>query len=457
MTVFIFLGPSLSVTEARAALPDTDAPVLYLPPVAQGDVYRVARHRPRAIGIIDGYFERVPAVWHKEILWAMAQGIHVYGASSMGALRAAELAAFGMIGVGEIFSAFHRGALEDDDEVAVIHAPKELGYRPLSEAMVNIRATLARAAEAAVIAAATRDALTAAAKALFYRDRGYARVLQRGAELGLDAGELAALRAWLPGGAIHQKRDDALAMLRRMSHDLAGPPAPLRVRYRLEHTEWWDHAQRRAGALALDGDEVRALEHEALAEELRLDPTTHARVRDGATMRCLALAEAERLALTVDAASLDEALLALRRDHGLHEPAALDAWLADNGLDAAALRPLLAEQVRIGRVRAELERAASERVPDELRALGLYGGLQRRALAKRRVLAEHDLHDAGPEDLDCAPEEVLAWYFEQLGMRAPEDLEYYARALGLGDGAALLRAVVREYLYQQHLAREPRR
>ena len=47
-----------------------------MPPVAQGDIYRAVRRRPRAIGIIDGYFEGVPAVWHKEILWAMAQGIH---------------------------------------------------------------------------------------------------------------------------------------------------------------------------------------------------------------------------------------------------------------------------------------------------------------------------------------------------------------------------------------------
>ena len=60
----------------------------------------VALERPVAIGLIDGYFERVPSVSHKEILWAMSQGIVVIGAASMGALRAAELAPFGMLGVG---------------------------------------------------------------------------------------------------------------------------------------------------------------------------------------------------------------------------------------------------------------------------------------------------------------------------------------------------------------------
>src|SRR5512132_542369 len=111
---YIFTGPTLAPAEARAVLGAT-----YLPPAAQGDVLRAALRRPHAIGIIDGYFERVPAVWHKEILWAMAQGIHVFGSSSMGALRAAELHAFGMIGIGAIFEAYRDGELEDDDEVAV--------------------------------------------------------------------------------------------------------------------------------------------------------------------------------------------------------------------------------------------------------------------------------------------------------------------------------------------------
>ena len=137
MTVVLFTGPTLSPREACQSV---DA--VCLPPASQGDVYRAALLRPFAIGIIDGYFERVPAVWHKEILWAMSEGIHVFGSASMGALRAAELAPFGMIGVGAVFEAYRDGALEDDDEVAVAHAAAEHDYRAGSEAMVNIRATL---------------------------------------------------------------------------------------------------------------------------------------------------------------------------------------------------------------------------------------------------------------------------------------------------------------------------
>ena len=69
MTAIVFVGPTLHAQEIAEA-----GDFVSLPPVAQGDVYRAALSRPRAIGIIDGYFSGVPAVWHKEILWAMSRG-----------------------------------------------------------------------------------------------------------------------------------------------------------------------------------------------------------------------------------------------------------------------------------------------------------------------------------------------------------------------------------------------
>ena len=77
-----------------------------------GDVYALMKSQPRVIGIIAGVFEQVPSVWRKEILYAMSQGMRVYGSSSMGALRAAKLRSFGMQGVGRIFEDFRDGVLE---------------------------------------------------------------------------------------------------------------------------------------------------------------------------------------------------------------------------------------------------------------------------------------------------------------------------------------------------------
>ena len=136
MTAIVFAGPSLA--GADAAMP---MDFVLAPPARQGDVYRAAQMRPAAIGIIDGYFEGVPSVWHKEILWALSRGIPVYGSASIGALRAAEMQSCGMIGVGEIFSAYHDGVLEADDEVALLHGPAEAGFLGLTEPLVNVRAT----------------------------------------------------------------------------------------------------------------------------------------------------------------------------------------------------------------------------------------------------------------------------------------------------------------------------
>src|SRR5438445_13760269 len=69
--------------------------LLWLPPAKDGDVYRIAREGPPAIGIIDGQFEMAPSIWHKEILWALSRGVHVFGAASMDALREDELHHYG--------------------------------------------------------------------------------------------------------------------------------------------------------------------------------------------------------------------------------------------------------------------------------------------------------------------------------------------------------------------------
>ncbi len=237
MTVLVMAGPSLPPLAPRLEL---DA--VCLPPVSEGDVYRAARDAPVAIGIVDGYFENVPSVWHKEILYALERGIRVFGAASMGALRAAELAAFGMEGVGAVFEAYRDGVLEDDDEVAVIHGPPQFGYPALSEAMVNIRRTLSEAFAGGVIGADTQRSLVTDAKSLPYRERSYAATLELGQRRGLPDEELEAFRIWLPEGRVDQKREDALMMLRVMRDRLRGAPEPKRVGFHFEQTTLWERA-----------------------------------------------------------------------------------------------------------------------------------------------------------------------------------------------------------------------
>lgn len=239
MTICIFLGPTLPLADARAILPGAT----YLPPARRGDVLAaVHAHDPAAIALIDGYFEQVPSVWHKELLWALDRGIAVYGAASMGALRAAELSQFGMAGVGRIHRAYAEGRFdpfdgpfEDDDEVAVTHGPAEIGY-PSSDAMVDIRATLAAAREAGVIDAATMQGVAGVAKAIFYKRRTWKAVFERAA---LTESVRNDLRAWVAGNGVSQKRLDARDLLRQLAGRGAAPAIPP---FRFERTLLWEQA-----------------------------------------------------------------------------------------------------------------------------------------------------------------------------------------------------------------------
>jgi hypothetical protein len=231
MRAVIFAGPSLP----PAARP-TDPALEWCPPVKQGEVYESALTRPAIIGIIDGYFEVTPTVWHKEILWAMAQGIHVYGSASIGALRAAELHQFGMKGVGRIFAAYRDGILIDDDEVAVLHGPQELGYPAVTEAMVNIRATLDEAVAKGMLNPWLVAELTDIGKALSYKERSWDAILRVASGCRLPSTPVNDLRAWLPTRQIDQKRVDALEMIAAIRAHLAAVVAPLTVSYRFQDT-----------------------------------------------------------------------------------------------------------------------------------------------------------------------------------------------------------------------------
>jgi hypothetical protein len=243
VNVVVFAGPTIDAVTGRALLPSA----IFLPPAGCGDLYRACRLEPLAIALIDGVFDQRLAIWHKEILWALTQGIPVYGASSMGALRAAELHAFGMIGVGAIFESFRDGVLERDDEVTLAHETSERGYRPISEALVNIRATLDHAVESGVLGAAQARQLAAASATLFYPQRSYERLLQA-AEGQLDSVTFETFKARLSGLIVNRKRLDAELLLTTIARDLEGsarPPAPT---FHLSYTEAWHELRRQVDA-----------------------------------------------------------------------------------------------------------------------------------------------------------------------------------------------------------------
>lgn len=423
MTVLVFAGPTLPRAEIEAA------GFVWRPPVAQGDVWRALAEAPSALGIVDGYFEGRPAVWHKEILWALRQGVPVFGAASMGALRAAELHGFGMQGVGEVFTAYRDGRLTADDEVAVLHGPAETGFVALSEPLVNIRATAERAVAEQVLEPAVAERLVAAATAVHYKER-------RWSDLTGIAG--ARLAAWLPSGCVDQKRLDAQAMLAAIAGWRATgrpfePPA-----FTFEATEFWQ-------ALAGSGEDAIGANDRAVLDELLLD-------LDAATYRAAAL---RRLLLlqtsgqgSPSVGDVRAALRAWREAHGLLRQADVARWCADNRLDAQGLERLMAEEVLAAREANARASALGPHLLALLRLDGRYAALAQRAADKARLLAQAGVDEIHPCHAP-PPAQLRAWFFaRRRGMAMPDDLDRWLLAHGFADRDDFHRRLLHDWLYE---------
>lgn len=450
MTVCIFLGPSLAADEALAVCPAAHL----LPPVQQGDIYSAVQHfKPKAIGIIDGYFQHSPSVWHKEILWAMTQGVHVVGAASMGALRAAELEAFGMTGVGLVFEAYRSGAMPpfrgvtDDDEVAVTHGPAETGYIAISDAMVNIRHTLEAATQHQIIDKYVAQALIREAKQLHFPERKYSTMLEQARINGVCTESLDRLHAWLPTGKIDQKRADARLLIEYIQL-LPGTNTPAHtVNFHFETTEIWCNALASMSA-KFDASAIDA-HHQQVLDELRLDEHAYADIKREAFLRLVVAESSCNLSARHQLAQepiADHYLRRLvddfRRINQLPDRSSIDKWLAASELATADFDDLIRREAQVELLLSTPDTTAGiEAAIDCLRIQGIYPALSVRARRKSAVLT-------GSSTPQPPAPQLLQWYFENhRNQPVPLDVDAYARRLGLEDDKGFLNLISREYQY----------
>ncbi len=412
--IFIFTGPTLSPADAKKHL---DA--VYLPPVKLGDIYRITElFKPLAIGIIDGYFNQVPAVWHKEILWAISRGVQVFGAASMGALRAAELDTLGMIGCGEIYRAYQRGVLppfedepfEDDDEVAVIHSPAELGYLAASDAMVNIRFSLAAAAQQSIIDDQSCEKLVRIAKDLFYAERNYTSILKIAVKQGLPELQLHDLKTWLNHHSIDQKQQDAIALLNEISAHTDLKPSDKSEHRVFHHTSQWQSA-----IDEIDG--THKIKHPAL-DELRLQGEDYFQEMEQA---CSSTSTYKQHQMSCHHGDINQlhaspeklqqlfAKLWQQKQGGLTPDQHLLAWLEQSGKLSA---------------------------------------LQARAQDKRTTLMRRSNTPDSTALNELEQLQLTDWYFtHKLNSEMPDRIDVYYGKLGLDDSNAFYDMILGEYFY----------
>lgn len=340
---YIFCGPSLEPTLAQSAIAAAGADVVLLPPARQGDVLRLLRSKPKVIGLIDGFFLQQPAVHFKEILLALESGTAVLGAASMGALRAVELAAYGMRGIGKVYQMYAEGHLDGDDEVALVHAGQNDGYLPLSDALVNIRVNVQRALQEKVIDRTTAAFIVKAAKRLHFSERTYANVLSQLVHAGLrqlDRAKLNAFRDYVDRCGVDQKREDAIALIGAVIECMgADAPASTEPSFQTPRTVFLRNFERsyvghRYGDRFVADSRIWALTKLLL-------PDFEAIWRQCALL-CVTIDQAREKGFQPPSSIflIDE----FKRETGLPTKAELVAWLAKHSLDDAELLLWLQER-----------------------------------------------------------------------------------------------------------------
>jgi hypothetical protein len=443
MSIIVFAGPSIYGTD----IPPTPG-LMICPPAKQGDIFHACMSRPSAIGLIDGYFDSVPSVWHKEILWAISKGIAVFGSASMGALRAAELDVFGMVGVGRIYQWYREGNLEDDDEVALLHGPPETKYLPLSEPMVNVRATCEAAILAGVLKRTAAEAIVASAKQVHYRDRAWDQLLAAAQEKYPAIGDLVQFIQWKTEGYVDQKRRDAVELIAAILRPLPEPKIGGQDGFRFEWTNLWDKAMQEWLANGIHADPHAAIPVDAVLNELRLDPELFQEICAEAVNRYILLAEAERRRLTADRKAKLKSLGQLREKLNLGRKSDLDAWARRNSLSEETLEVMVEENARVAAASYVPTSTLSRHVIAVLQSRDQYTPLAQRAAEKRSVLLEAKSHQHVSEPGEFSPPQLLNWFFGGRGNQTmPVDIDIALQNLRLESRRDFYRLLADEYIY----------
>ncbi len=368
------------------------------------------------IVIIDGVFNNVASVWHQEILWALSQGIGVFGAASMGALRAAELRSVGMRGVGIIAQAYCNGRFpgfsdpfDGDDEVAILHGPAELGWRQITIALADLRWSLYCEVRRGVLSAVAAQQTVNMLKPMCFAARTRETVQSVLAQTAPRAVSL--VDALLQGQTL--KQQDARKAFKFMQRKGGS--------VRLDDARFHETANWRAFRAQADGEEGRPAVDgtwDALAE-LRMQPATWRRVRRDAMSRLVALGAAPAPRNEIE---LRHAVMHFRRARGLHDRNTVRAWLSANDCEMHDLDRIAESEAAIALYERSGHWRIFEMMADLLKAENFYFSLKERRQAKNSFMQGRS--QPSPLALDVA----LDWFMQnQIGCDSNDDYEEVAR------------------------------
>jgi hypothetical protein len=249
--VHVFVGPSLPAAQRLA-----DG-VVYHPPVRHGDLFALDPAAGDRILIIDGVYQQDAPIRHKEIVAMLRRGVAVFGAASLGALRAAELETCGMVGLGLVFAAYRNGELDADADVAVLQADADHDHRSLTVAQVTVLFAVRALVAAGSITPEDGAGLADVSAALHFTERNPAALQAAAAAAGLGPAAAAALLRSVGDGDDVKQADAAEAIRMVVAGEVtpvggdatAIPVSSYEAEWTLEHTPFTPGGPTRAEIL----------------------------------------------------------------------------------------------------------------------------------------------------------------------------------------------------------------
>jgi hypothetical protein len=214
-TIKVYSGLTLVESDIRALLPEAEV----APPIERDDLVADVERGVNVVVIIDGRFHHARAVSPTEILDAIRAGVRVYGSSSMGALRAAELERHGMIGHGEVFERIKSTPFFRDDFVGQSFDPETT--RPISAAYVDLQFAIERVVRDERPSASRLEELLGVLRDVHYSERTAARMKHEARSRWPEDRALLTVVDEVFSASGSQKRLDARAVLLRVQADLA--------------------------------------------------------------------------------------------------------------------------------------------------------------------------------------------------------------------------------------------
>jgi hypothetical protein len=431
--VLVYLGGTIPLAKAREFLPDA----IYRPPAKQGDIVSdVCSLNPTHILLIEGSFRENLSVWHKEIVYALQYPTvkAIYGAASIGALRAAELDWIGMIGIGQIYQWYRDGATEDDSEVAVSYAALSNGdYRVTTVPLVDIRAGVehyGREFANQPVAIEARKFLERMRK-VNYMDR-----TQEVCEQDW-AGQFGVAFPLVPQKAIDAMQ--ALTDFRQYQPDPKQRPSPDNL------SRFFQALYERDRRININGTEIPQQHIDAY---VLLHNPEHERICWDSANQQLALMLCDELIVTVSPDEVGRESIRYQQRSGIETDADFSAYLSANGWTRHEYDRLMIQNARIRKLQhaytvAKMYRRNSQQILDYLRTHQAFDYWAAEAVQAEKRIAESGVDDWLAIDLEHGAFEQLADHFEKEGLELKSNTEEYLLETGFSNLAELAVALTR--------------